>query len=79
MVPYLTSVWEAKSSAESIGVTRRSTVRKAAMFAVYEEIKIKVKNHQTLPTIRPDIDLQIDDMMSWIVQYDELDMVRWIR
>ena len=38
----------------------RSTVRKAAKLAVYEEIMISVKNHQTLPTIRPDIDLETD-------------------
>jgi len=35
----------------------RSTVRNAARLAVYDEIMISVKNHQTLPTILPDIDL----------------------
>ena len=34
-----------------------STVRKAARLAVYDEMMMSVKNHQTLPTIRPDIDL----------------------
>lgn len=57
-VPYCTSVWEAKSSGEFIGATILSTVKKAAKLAVYEEIIIKVKNHQTLPTILPDIDLK---------------------
>lgn len=33
----------------------RSTVRKAAKFAVYEEIIIKVKNHQMPPTMRVDV------------------------
>jgi hypothetical protein len=39
----------------------RSTVRKAARLAVYEEMRINVKNHHTLPTIRPDIDLSTHD------------------
>lgn len=56
-VPYCTSVCEARSSGELIGATILSTVRKAARLAVYEEIRIRVKNHHTLPTIRPDIDL----------------------
>ena len=56
-VPYSTSVWAAKSSAELIGVTIRFTVRTAAKFAVYDEIKINVKNHHTLPTILPAVDL----------------------
>lgn len=56
-VPYAISVCLARSSALSIGETIRSTVRKAARFAVYEEMMIKVKNHQTPPTIRPDRDL----------------------
>ena len=34
-----------KSSAELIGFTMFSTVRKAAKLAVYELIKINVKNH----------------------------------
>lgn len=44
-----------------MGVTIRSTVKKAAKLAVYEEMRIKVKNHQTAPTIRPEIDLD-----NWI-------------
>lgn len=40
-----------------IGVTIRSTVRKAAKLAVYDEMRISVKNHQTAPTIRPEMDL----------------------
>lgn len=54
-VPYAISVWSAKSAAFSIGVIMRSTVRKAAKFAVYEEIIIKVKNHQMPPTMRVDV------------------------
>lgn len=46
----------AKSSGEFIGVTIRSTVRKAAKLAVYDEMSMRVKNHQTAPTIRPDIE-----------------------
>jgi ABC-type lipoprotein release transport system permease subunit len=48
------SVCAAKSSGELIGVAILSTVKYAAKFAVYDEINIKVKNHQTAPTIRPD-------------------------
>lgn len=38
-----------------MGVIIRSTVRKAAKFAVYEDIMIKVKNHQIPPTILVDV------------------------
>ena len=55
--PYLISVCLARSSADSIGDCMRSTVRNAARLAVYDEMMMSVKNHQTLPTIRPDIDL----------------------
>lgn len=44
----------ARSSAESIGDSILSTVRKAARFAVYDEMMIKVKNHQIPPTILVD-------------------------
>lgn len=37
-----------------MGVTMRSTVKKAAKLAVYEEINTSVKNHHTEPTMRPD-------------------------
>lgn len=57
-VPYAISVCLAKSSALSIGETIRSTVRKAARLAVQEEMMIRVKNHHTPPTIRPDRDLK---------------------
>lgn len=49
--PYSILVCLAKSSAESIGDSMRSTVRKAARLAVYEEMMIRVKNHQMPPTI----------------------------
>ena len=50
-VPYEISFCLAKSSAFSIGVIILSTVRKAARFAVYEEMIMRVKNHQMAPTI----------------------------
>lgn len=53
-VPYCTSVCVARSSGEFIGVTILSTVRKAARLAVYEDIRMSVKNHHTEPTIRPE-------------------------
>lgn len=49
--PYSILVCLAKSSAESIGESILSTVRKAAKLAVYEEIMIRVKNHHIPPTI----------------------------
>ena len=56
-LPYLISVCLARSSADSIGDCMRSAVKNAARLAVYDDIRMRVKNHQTLPTIRPDIDL----------------------
>ncbi len=56
-VPYAISVCLARSSALSMGETILSTVRKAARLAVYDEMMIRVKNHHTPPTIRPDRDL----------------------
>ena len=46
-----------RSSAESIGVTIFSIVKKAARLAVYEDMMINVKNHHALPIIRPETDL----------------------
>eukprot|EP00095_Tigriopus_kingsejongensis_P010202 maker-scaffold1554_size35889-snap-gene-0.6 protein:Tk10202 transcript:maker-scaffold1554_size35889-snap-gene-0.6-mRNA-1 annotation:"glutamate receptor kainate 2-like" len=42
------------SSADSMGVAMRSTVRKAAKLAVYDEMIMRVKNHQIPPTILVD-------------------------
>ena len=56
--PYLILVCLAKSSADSIGEAILSTVRKAAKFAVYDDIIIKVKNHHMPATIRVDIALK---------------------
>lgn len=50
--PYLILVCLAKSSALSMGESIRSTVRKAAKLAVYDEIIINVKNHHIPATIR---------------------------
>jgi hypothetical protein len=47
-----------------MGATMRSTVKNAARLAVYEEMRINVKNHHTLPTIRPDIDLPTHDTQT---------------
>lgn len=55
--PYWIFVCLARSSTELMGVFIRSTVKNAARLAVYDEIIIKVKNHQTLPTILPEIAL----------------------
>lgn len=56
-VPYSTSVCDARSSGEFIGATILSTVRNAAKLAVYDDMIISVKNHQTQPTILPETDL----------------------
>lgn len=63
-VPYLISVCFARSSADSIGDCILSTVRKAARLAVYDEMMMRVKNHHTLPTMRPDIDLELTQYVS---------------
>lgn len=52
--PYRILVCFARSSAESMGDSILSTVRKAAKLAVYEEMMMRVKNHQIPPTIRVD-------------------------
>lgn len=52
--PYLILVCLARSSADEIGESIRSTVRKAAKLAVYEEIMINVKNHQAQATVLVD-------------------------
>lgn len=55
-VPYeMSCLFSARSAAFSMGVIIRSTVKKAAKLAVYDEIMINVKNHQTDPTIRVDV------------------------
>lgn len=64
-VPQAISVCLARSSALSMGDTILSTVRKAARLAVYEEMMIKVKNHQTPPTMRPDRDLLEKEMTKY--------------
>ena len=43
--PYLISVCLAKSSADSMGLSKVSTVKKAAKLAVYEAIIISVKKY----------------------------------
>ena len=55
--PYLILVCLAKSSADSIGDSILSTVRKAARLAVYELIMIKVKNHHIAAIILVETDL----------------------
>lgn len=56
-LPYRISVCFAKSSTFWIGVNIRSTVKKAARLAVYDDMMMRVKNHHALPTMRPDNDL----------------------
>jgi hypothetical protein len=51
-----------------MGATMRSTVRNAARLAVYEEIRIKVKNHHTLPTILPETDLLTHETQKVIIR-----------
>lgn len=43
--PYLILVCLARSSALSMGLSIRSTVKNAARLAVYDEIMMSVKNH----------------------------------
>lgn len=46
----------AKSSGELIGVTMRSTVRKAARLAVYDEMSMSVKKNHEAAAMRPEIE-----------------------
>lgn len=46
----------ANSSTELIGVVIRSIVNNAAKLAMYDEMSMNVKNHQTALTMRPDIE-----------------------
>ena len=55
--PYFILVCLARSSADSIGDSILSTVKKAARFAVYELIMIKVKNHHIVAIMRAESDL----------------------
>ncbi len=55
--PYLIVLCLDKSSADSIGDSIRSTVKKAARLAVYELIMISVKNHHMPATILVEIAL----------------------
>ena len=52
--PYGIFVCFDKSSADSIGLTIRSTVKKAAKLAVYDETSIRMKNHQLAAKTRVD-------------------------
>ena len=70
--PYLISVCLARSSADSIGDCIRSTVKNAAKLAVYDEIMMRVKNHQTLPTTRPEIDLYKEEVM-YLMEFFKLE------
>lgn len=54
-VPYKISVCDAKSCPSSMGLIILSTVKNAAKFAVYDEIIMRVKNHQIEPTIRVEV------------------------
>lgn len=59
LAPYFTPpLLLAKSSAFSMGLLSDSIVRKAAKFAVYEETKINVKNHQIEATVRVEYALE---------------------
>ena len=52
-----------KSSADSMGDSILSTVRKAAKLAVYDEIMMRVKNHHIPATIRVDMALKIHSQL----------------
>lgn len=43
---------------DGTGSAMRDKVKYEAIFAVYEDITNKAKNHQTVPTILPDTDLK---------------------
>lgn len=73
-VPYeISCLFSAKSAAFSMGVIMRSTVRKAAKLAVYDEIMINVKNHHTEPTILVEV-----AYLHVIVDDEQLLGARWV-
>ena len=55
--PYLILVCLARSSADSMGDSILSTVRKAARLAVYEEVTTRMNSHHIVAMIRVDTDL----------------------
>ena len=67
--PYLILVCLAKSSADVIGESIRSAVKKAAKLAVYDEIMINVKNHQKPAHIRVDVALLVYKKNMQIIFY----------
>ena len=69
--PYLILVCEARSAADEMGVSIRSMVRKAARLAVYEEIMIRVKNHQKEATKRDDTALTEREREKTSVGWDD--------
>ena len=56
-VPYGILIWFERSSALVMGAVILFVVRKAAKFAVYDEMIISVKNHHTIATVRVEMDL----------------------
>ena len=58
--PYLILVCLARSSADSMGDSILSTVRKAARLAVYEEVTTRMNSHHIVAMMRVDTDL-----MAW--------------
>lgn len=70
--PYLILVCFARSSADSMGESIRSTVRNAARFAVYDEIIIKVKNHHIPATIRVETALKYLNVIVNILTNNEV-------
>merc|ERR1719209_1368091 len=54
--PYLILVCLARSSADSMGDSILSTVRKAARLAVYEEVTTRMNSHHIVAMIRVDTD-----------------------
>ena len=66
--PYFIVLCLDKSSADSIGDSIRSTVKKAAKLAVYDEIIINVKNHHMPATMRVDTALKNIHLMYIIFE-----------
>ena len=62
--PYLILVCLARSSADEMGESMRSTVRKAAKLAVYDEIMMSEKNHQRPAIVRVDVALRFESLIK---------------
>lgn len=69
-MPYFILSCLTRSSTEFIFVLSFSNVRNAARFAVYDDMVIRVKNHQALAKTRPESDLKKKETITDVPSCD---------